>query len=249
MNMKKILAFSLLILSSISYLQAQDEKPTFFGDLELDLTLNVGERTFMNATSANKIFGLGQKKKFKLGFGLRGSSFFGDRLHYTTAPAKITSGKTGPAVLFTENIEENIDSLLLGSSQVNFLNIDVHLGYAFSPKFDIGFNIDVIGFSFGKNQTNTATFISEGNNVSTPSAKPTTFNILLISDNDRGSLNSEIFGRYWINDKIGIKLGASFAFAEYTTNTKVQTEPESNDRFRYKSFMGMLGITWRPFIR
>jgi len=40
-------------------------------------------------------------------------------------------------------------------------------------------------------------------------------------------------------------LGAQFLFTEYTTSTKVQQLPEQNDRFRNKSLLLCLGISWR----
>ena len=76
-------------------------------------------------------------------------------------------------------------------------------------------------------------------------AKPTSFNILLISDNDRGSLNSELYGKYYWNEKWGVKLAAQFLFTEYTTDTEVQQFPEPNDRFRNKSLLIAAGISYK----
>jgi hypothetical protein len=105
--------------------------------------------------------------------------------------------------------------------------------------------IDAIGFSFGKKQS----AVYYGNNFATGvpvTAKPTGFSLLLISDNDKGSLNSELFARYRWNDSWGVKLGFQFFFAEYTTDTKVQTTPGggTNDRFRKKMAGAGIGITY-----
>ena len=69
---------------------------------------------------------------------------------------------------------------------------------------------------------------------------------MLISDNDKGSLNSELFARYKWNDSWGVKLGLQFFFAEYTTDTDVQTTPggEKNDRFRKKMAGVGVGVTY-----
>ena len=88
-----------------------------------------------------------------------------------------------------------------------------------------------------------------GNNFATGvvvTAKPTPFNVLLISDNDRGSLNSELFVRYKWNDSWGVKLGFQFLFAEYTTDKEVQTTPtgDKNDRFRKKMPGAGIGVTY-----
>ena len=81
-------------------------------------------------------------------------------------------------------------------------------------------------------------------NGTTQTAAPTSFDLLLVSDNDIGALNSELYFRYWFKPKWAIKAGASFAFTEYTTENKLRLE---NDRWRNKSLMGMIGITFSPF--
>ena len=106
----------------------------------------------------------------------------------------------------------------------------------------VRFNIDAIGFSFGKSTTGNYINGAQG---SVESSQPTAFNVLLISDNDRGSLNSAFFGRYLLNKKWGIKGGVQFLFTEYTTDTEVQQFPEPNDRFRNKSLMFMLGASYK----
>lgn len=184
---------------------------------------------------------IGKSQKFNIGLGARASSFFGADLYYVTAPAKLTSGSTGPLVLFKENIISNMDSFLVNSPQLNFINLMIIIDYRFSEKFSGGFNIDAVGFSFGKK--------TKGNHINgfqgkIEDAKPTPFNILLISDNDRGSLNSELYLRYKIKEKLSLKGAAQFLFTEYTTETKVQNFPEANDRFRNKALLFALGITY-----
>ena len=130
-------------------------------------------------------------------------------------------------------------------AQINSLNLSLNFGYNFSKKFSAGLTIDAIGFSFGKKQSG----VYYGNNFATGvpvTAKPTGFNLLLISDNDKGSLNSELFARYKWNDSWGVKLGLQFFFAEYTTNTEVQTTPsgDKNDRFRKKMAGVGIGVTY-----
>ena len=185
---------------------------------------------------------LGTRRKLGLGIGGRFTSYFGQNQYYVTAPAKLTSGSTGPGAIFQDDIEKNIDTLLVQSPQVNSLNLFINIDYSFSSKFVVGFNIDAIGFSFGGNR--------QGNYINGSSGKitdaaPTPFNVLLVSDNDRGSLNSEFYGKYSINNKWGLKAGVQFLFTEYTTTTKVQTYPEENDRFRNKSLLFCLGITYK----
>jgi hypothetical protein len=183
---------------------------------------------------------MGDTKKFGIGIGARLTSFIGANIYYVTAPAELTSGSTGPLVIFKENIDENIDSLLVKSPFINSLNVMVNIDYRLSQKILVGFDIDFIGFSFGG--TRDANFIS-GATGGITEADPTPFNVLLISDNDRGSLNSEFYLRYFFNEKWAAKVAAQFLFTEYTTETPVQVYPEENDRFRNKSLLFSLGIT------
>ncbi len=179
---------------------------------------------------------LGKKKKFGIGTGARLTNSFGNKNYFITAPAKLTTGKSGPGVFFGDQIEKNIDSVYFLKSQVNALNATINFTYDITSKIKLGFNIDAIGFSFGGSKQGTYLPNAGFTPVNT-TAKPTGFNALLISDNDLGSLNSEFYGQYSINKKFAAKLGFQFLFNEYKTNTKVQTTPagDKNDRFRYKS--------------
>ncbi len=185
---------------------------------------------------------LGKKGQWVIGFGGRFTSYLGKNQYYVTAPAKLTSGSTGPGVIFKENIEANMDTFLVKNPQVNSINLLLTIGYNFSDRLMVRFNIDAIGFSFGKSTTGNYINGSQG---SIESSQPTSFNLLLISDNDKGSLNSEFFARYLLNEKWGIKGGAQFLFTEYTTDTEVQQFPEPNDRFRNKSLLFMAGVSYK----
>ena len=121
------------------------------------------------------------------------------------------------------------------------------IAYSFSDRFKVGFNIDVIGISFGGVQG--GSYIN-GNApdgiVSKPvSGSPTGFNLLLVGENDIGSLNSEFFVVYAFNDTWSAKLGAQHIFMEYTTATKVQQLPEANDRFRITPTVVCVGVVYR----
>lgn len=177
-----------------------------------------------------------------MGVGVRLTSSFATDKYYETADARLTSGKTGPGVLFAENIPPNIDSFFVGKSQINSLNLSFNSEYQFSSIWSAGFNIDLIGFSFGTQKTG---IYSHYGSSSLVQAKPTAFNLLLISDNDLGSLNSELFVRYKVDKKWSVRAGTSFLFNEYKTNTKVQVQNGiENDRFRHKSLYGLIALSY-----
>ena len=214
--------------------------PSSYSFIDLDGAIGKSEGTI--ALSFNFDKNLGKKHRIVVGGGARFTSYLGKNQYYITAPAELTSGDTGPGVIFKENIDANIDTFLIKTAQVNSLNLMITLGYNVSPKLLFRFNIDVIGFSFGNSVNGNYINGLQGAMVS---ADPSPFNLLLVSDNDKGSLNSEFFGRYLINDKWGIKGGIQFHFTEYTTDTEIQQLPEPNDRFRNKSLMFMFGASFK----
>ena len=189
----------------------------------------IGSSTGSISASGFHNWGIGAKKKFYVGTGVRFTSFFGSNVNFTTAPADLTGD------------DKNVDTLSAPSPGVSSLNLTINLGYKISEKFDVGFNIDAIGFSFGP--TGSPSYIINGK--STPSsASPTSTNILLIGDNDKGSLNSHLYVRYKFSDHLGLKVAYQYLFNELTTTTKIQTIPSANDRFRAKSGMIYAGLNY-----
>ena len=237
-NMLKILLVVSIVLLSGS-LHAQQTKQSID---YLNIDLGVGSYRGTFSASILRDWRFGAKQRFGVGLGVRFTSFVGANLHYITAPAKLTSGSVGPLIIFKENLTKNIDSLLIKSPQVNCFNLMINLDYKISSKLVAGFNIDAIGFSFGGNRRANYMNGAAGKNTT---AGPTPFNILLISDNDRGTLNSELYVRYFLNEKWALKTSMQFIFTEYTTTTKVQQLPEENDRFRNKSLMLSLGASYK----
>ncbi len=185
---------------------------------------------------------LGASRKFEVGVGGRFTSYIAANQYYVTAPAELTSESTSPFIIFKDNVTANMDTFLVKSPQINSLNLSIHLGYQLGKKISAGFNIDAIGLSFGGSRS--------GNYINGPvgkvtTATPTTFNLLLVSDNDRGSLNSEFYLRYAVRGPWSVKFGAQFLFTEYTTATKVQQFPQENDRFRNKSLLFCIGVGYK----
>lgn len=74
------------------------------------------------------------------------------------------------------------------------------------------------------------------------SGRPTTLNLLLVGDNDIGSLNSNFSLRYLVHEKWQVQAGYQFLFTEFTTKAVLAND---NDRFRRKSGLLMLGVQYR----
>lgn len=231
-----------LILTTSFTLDSYSQRQATQYQKNIDANFAFGDQQGSLSFLLLKNYSVGKSQKFKIGIGARLTSYLGLNQYFVTAPAQLTSGGTSPLILFQDNIIKNIDTLIVKSAFNHSLNATVNFGYAISNKVHVGFNIDLIGFSFGN--TSSANYIngSQGKNTT---ASPTGFNILLVSDNDRGSLNSEFYGKYFINNRWGVKLAAQFLFTEYTTATKVQTLPQENDRFRNKSLLASIGVTYK----
>lgn len=225
--MQKILFIFLVTLSITTALSAQkitDKKQQF-----ADLSFGFGSSQGSIAAGYFYNFNLGVKKKFFIGTGVRFNAYYGTKINYLSAPAKLADDKA------------KTDTLLAAKPGVYAINALINLGYNFNPKIQAGFNIDLLGFSFGPKGK--PTFIANGVPLAAE-AKATGFNVLLVGNNDRGSLNSEFYLRYKINDKFGAKLAYQYLFTELTTTTKVQTLPEQNDRFRNKASLVNIGVSY-----
>jgi hypothetical protein len=245
--MKNFLILFSLVAFFGSDILAQDiptEKKGYKYNNNFDLALSTSGNQSSGALSWVKFHSITKKKRFKIGYGIRFTSQVGKNLNYVTAPAIITSKQTGPQVLFSKIYTENIDTFFVAKSQNNSLNLSINLQYTIKGKFDIGFNIDAVGLSFGGKTSGKYIAYQSNDNGMQQFASPTSYNLLLVSDNDIGMLNSELYFRYWFNQKWAVRAGASFLFTEYTTNNKLRLD---NDRWRNKSLMGLVGITFSPF--
>jgi hypothetical protein len=244
--MKPNLLFTNILIITLGSYCAQDSlrkcNYKLNNTLDLSISSNINQHCF--TLSWVKFHSITKKERFKLGYGLRFTAQGSKNLYYVTAPAILTSKQTGPQVLFSPIYYENVDTFYVFRSQNNLINISINMQYTIKRKIDIGFNIDAVGISFGRSTTGKYMAYQSPENGSQQTARPTTYNLLLVSDNDIGALNSELYLRYWINPKWAIKCGATFLFTEYTTNNRLRLD---NDRWRNKALMGLAGITFSPF--
>jgi long-subunit fatty acid transport protein len=220
----KLLVFLLLFFSVVAATSAQTSSTVNYGSI----TGAIGNSQGSISIDYFHLWKLGKAKKIEIGVGGRFTSYFGSNQYYSSAPAALA------------NDVAKTDSILLGSPQVNAINLAVNLGYRLSPKIGLGFNIDALGFTLGSKKNGT---YLNGTQGEATSGNPTSFNVLLVGNNDRGTLNSEFYARYFFNEKLAIKIAYQFLFTEYTTDTQIQQAPEANDRFRNKAGLFSLGIT------
>jgi len=212
----------------------------------VDLTGTVGASQGSVAGSFVHNWKLGSRKRFEIGVGGRWTSYFGSKKDFlTSGPAKYTRSYTVPFVIFFAGQEEqNFDTLTLQRPLTHSVNVMINLGYSFAPKWYAGCNIDVIGFTFGRKTS--GVFTSNGITVTDPAAKPSSFNLLLTGDHDKGTLNSEFYLRYKIAERWSVKALYQFLFVEYQSQMISQTFPdgEMNDLFRNKANNLGLGVSY-----
>lgn len=237
----------ILVLSIITLLPFLGNAQIFGENHTFGVALSYGKKEVNAALSWRQMFAVAPNQKLKLGYGLRFNGHLNNDKYYTTAPANLTKGKKGPQVLFLENIPENIDTFSLHNSQHNSLNAMIYLAYQISPKWSFGFNIDAVGFSFGgEREGKIISSNKPANSQTLYTASPSKYNLLLIGDNDKGMLNSELLATYSISKKWDIGGGLTYLFTEYTTQQKISYNA-NNDRFRHKSMMGMIFVNFTPF--
>ncbi len=239
--MNSITTLILVCLSFSSFSQPFKQNHDF------GLALSYAPKEVNVALSWKQLYSITANKKFKLGYGVRFNGYLNNDKYYVTAPAYLTSGEKGPEVLFIENIQENMDTFSVHNAQHNSLNAVIYIAYDFSDRWGIGFNIDAAGIAFGVGRE--GKMISSNRPSASPEtilAKPTPYNVLLISDNDISMLNSELYATYHFNKKLSVNAGLTFLFTEYTMAQQISYN-DNNDRFRYKSLMGILSIHFKPF--
>lgn len=245
-----ILLILVLIFASTSTAIAQEKLP-YRKNHAFDLALSGGTGKFSGALSWKHVGTLTKKiPNLKVGYGIRLTSFVAANKFYVTAPAKYTSPVQNLGTIFSETIDANIDTVTTPTANTNSINAAIYIEYKIAKRFDVGFNIDVIGFSFGgEKDFNIISSSFDPNQSPVQKGSPTRLNLLLTSDNDIGSLNSELFARYWLHDKLGVRAGLTFLFSEYRLSNDLSFDNGRivNDRYRYKAAMIMAGVTYKPF--
>lgn len=241
--MKKI-GIVLLLLLPFSVVMAQS-KPEKRIHQYADLAVTAGASQGTAALSYVHNWKIGKKKNWEIGIGARLTSYFGTKKEYVTAgPARLTRSFTTPFLIFFAGQEtQNWDTLTVQRPFTNSLNASINLGYQFNKKWSAGFNIDLIGFTVGRKTSGILT----GNGITRndPEVKPSAFNLLLTGDHDLGSLNSEFFLAYKLNDKWSLRGIYQFYFSEYKTTNLVQVASDGTiiDRFRNKANTFGIGIS------
>lgn len=227
--MKKGLTITIAMLFvmflQIQTVHAQDGETTSNPSHNVELSIAVGTGV-LGGVGYWQEWGLGKNKAIKLGYGARLSSYFGKDVNHLSAPPDFF------------NDEATQDSLFVGSPQMSNLALYIGAGYLIKEKVELGFNIDVVGVTFGGDKE----AIYTGDGVPTPTtANPGSITALLLGPNDIGMVRSDFFAGYKINDTWKARLGFGYLFTEYRTPTELQA---GNTRYRGVFSMISASVTY-----
>ncbi len=229
----------LMVIAAGRPVFAQEKMPPHIHSY-LDFTIAFGDQEGTAAVSYIRNWRLGKKRKLELGLGLRLTSYTGVDREFYTAPARLARSSTVPFTgVFSGHEIQNVDTLTVQGPFTNSLNLSANLAYRIGKKWNVGANIDLVGFTAGR--TNSATLVSNGSSSNESNAKPSSFNLLLTGDLDYGSLNSEFFVEYNVAPRWYIKVVYQFFFTEYNTQTIYQTAPDGTKVYRFRNKANLLG--------
>jgi len=164
------------------------------------------------------LWGLTAVGPAKIGLGTRVSSFyvFG-KTPYTTADASLIGAG-------------RVTTLEINRALTFSANLAFTVLYPLSEKWELGMNIDVVGFGFGSGRD--GLYTGQGSSLNgTQQASPSSFNALLGGRTDRGQLDSEFFVVYRFSD-FSFRTGWKHFVSEYTTTSSLE---DGNRRFRRSS--------------
>lgn len=183
----------------------------------------------------------------QVGWGVRGAHFRGKELDFTTAPSQLTKGKTGFSALNAPIILRQIDTLQMRTGITSF-NFNLSAQISLFNRLDIGANVDILGFALGNRRAGYYLGSKGYNKVDSlnlhktyQQARPARLNFLWLGDERRGNLNTEIYARIYVTQRVGVKVSYLFTTNEYRTD---QPLVDDNRRFRFRSQMIFVGLTF-----
>ena len=211
-------AFLMLAFASTSL--AAQAMPV--GGFRWDITAGTGNSATSVSLGATKMKPV-MSQRVLLGLGLRTTFVTGD-LKLTPAGAK--------------NVPAGVIDTLFVSSAALMLNVSGHAAVVLTPRLQAGMNIDLVGVGTGASRTGSYR-ASAGVARTSVSASPSGTNVFLYGSKDQGSLNSEFFAAWALNDRYTVRGGLSHQLVEYEAE---RTLSSNTKRFRSYSNLIFLGL-------
>ncbi len=207
-----------------------------------------------------QLLNVGEKKLFSFGYSVKLGTFYGQDVSYTTAPARLTRGKSGLSSLGSDLVVANIDTVAFANVSMTNLNLGLQAQVNLGP-VSLGVTADILGVGFGRsrigqyksstgkyivpspaNKDSVLTF--QGTNIS-QAASPGNLNLRLLGDNNIGTLSSEVYARIKVDQRIGVKVGYQWLTTEMTVRNRDVVA--DNNRFRNRTNYPYLALTFFLF--
>lgn len=179
------------------------------------------------------LHGIGRKKQtFSVGMGIRANMFNTKKRDYTTSSQYLSSINPGGA-----------DTLYMPKVQTNTLNAYIALKIHIKQGVDVFFNTDIGGINFGDGKT--GYFKSYETNPLPPGlpyrTEPYAFNLNLANYESYGSIMSEMYGSFRLNNVLYWRLGFNYFRNEYKVDRSI---PMNGKRFYQNHWMVMSGLAF-----
>ncbi len=252
--MKFFLASLFTILSLSAHAQYSLRKDMSGG---IDLGMAFKKNYINPSITYYEMLNVDRSRLLFIGWTARLGAFYGNNTDYYTAPALLTRGEKGFGSLSKPLITQNIDTLNFGYTSQTSLNVGIRAEIHLGP-VEIGASADLLGFTFwgrsriGGVRSSTGLFVVQdvaGNDVQKrfqgadvyQKAHPQRLNLLLLGDNDRGMLATEIYARLVIKQVVGLKVGYQWLSTEMVLNNIDRVA--NNDRFRNRTGLTSIALT------
>jgi hypothetical protein len=179
------------------------------------------------------LHGIGRKSQwFSIGTGLRANVFNTKKRSYSTSSQALTRLNIGGS-----------DTLYMPEVQTNTINAYVAIKIHIKRGVDVHFNTDIGGINFGDSKD--GYFRSYETDPVPPGTKyksePYAFNIHMPWSESWGSVMSEAYGAFKLNDVLMWRLGFNYFRNEYKIDRNI---PMNGKRFSQNHWMVMTGLAF-----
>jgi hypothetical protein len=161
--------------------------------------------------------------RIRFGLGLRATAVGGDLALTPRGATRVPVGV--------------IDTLYLSSAAL-MVNVSGHAEARLTDRLAAGLNIDLVGFGAGGDR-DARYHAGAGIADQSVRAKPTGSNIFLYGSKDRGSLNSEFYARWRLNERVAVRGGLSHQLVEYEA---ARTLASNTAFFRQYRNLAVVGV-------
>jgi hypothetical protein len=179
------------------------------------------------------LHGIGRKRQtFSVGMGIRANVFSTKKRSYTTSSEVLTALNPGGA-----------DTMYMPEVQTNTLNAYMAIKIHIKKGVDFFINTDIGGVNFGDSKT--GYFRSYETNPIPPGTKyktePYAFNLNTFGQDSYGSIMTEAYGSFRLNNVLYWRLGFNYFRNEYKVD---RTVPMNGKRFYQNHWMVMSGLAF-----